>query len=83
MLDVISMKCPGRRSLGLYPTQIMKSSIKKRFDNLTTRLISKNKGTPKYTFELHPRPFTPETRRVQLGSYMKYAVNVERKHLSL
>jgi hypothetical protein len=67
------------RSGGLIPTQIMKSTIQKRFENLTTRLIRKNKGTPKYTFDLQSRPFTPETRGVQLGSHLKYSVNVERK----
>ncbi|QXD22970.1 hypothetical protein F7C95_13630 [Opitutia bacterium ISCC 51] len=57
----------------------MKTSIQKRFEYLTTRLISKNKGIPKYTFQRHTKPFSSETRGTQLESYLKYAVNVERK----
>lgn len=57
----------------------MKTNIQKRFENLTTRLIRKSREASRYSFETPVRSFATGTRGVQLGSYLRYAVNVERK----
>ncbi len=57
----------------------MKTKIRNKLFSLARKLQSQNRDIQKYVIETERKPFQSTPKEVQLSSYFRYSVNIERR----